>query len=156
MKTTIQRLFISATLIFLGSIITSNVNAQSFFNLENTTKTSTALIDNDQLSISYLFGECNNPSLGTNKEMAYLTVTNKTDQPISLSWKYELKYGEKCFNCDGHNSELNISITVPANSTISSNCDRSINELQIFSRFVVVSSVQPPITSLIIKDFKIN
>lgn len=129
-----KRLFIAFSLLF--------VCAFSFG--QNDSKVWTKLQSLDGVLVEYYKGECNLPTKGSYTEEVYLRFTNTTGKLIYVTWTADMTYGDKCYNCDGTNEEMNQTLKLSPNSSMEGKCgDDNDLRLRIFSKFLNMENPQP-------------
>lgn len=110
--------------------------------------------ENNQVSISTETLDCIDASKGTAKQCLSLIVSNKLDQPISVSFKREMWYGSKCLNCNSDSKEYISQIELGANETKTGDCSSS-KQLLIFSKMLELKGVRE-LTHFEIKNINIQ
>jgi hypothetical protein len=124
---------IKLMLVFLLSGFGFSVHAQT--NPLKKTETWESIYSDNQIEIFQKYERCNIPSNGTNEEVVYLRIVNKTSAVIDVSWKLEMYYDGVCHGCTGQ--EYMKTVQLSPNGTISGTCsESSLKELRIFSKMV--------------------
>lgn len=81
-----------------------------------------AIVSNDQVTVFSTVSACSDSPNGIDKNEVVIRVVNKTNQEVTLTLEYSMTYGDKCYNCDGGNSEFQHTIVVPANGSVEGQC----------------------------------
>lgn len=124
-------------LIFSISILLMIVSSDLFSQEKSRPATWKTYYENAQVRIEFHYEECKLPSEGTHKEMVYLKVINKTSDIVQVSWEKNLWYGDKCYGCEGDNSEFYVTMLLKPSESREGNCDKMCpNELKIFSKML--------------------
>jgi hypothetical protein len=124
------------TLIFLsllsfGSFTQENTSGQK---LDRTIVEWTPLKSFDNVLIEYRFITCE-ATVGYDKEIIQLRITNTTSENIELSWHMYLYYNGICKTCD-YPYEYKYSLSLTPNQVLSGDCALdSDHQLKIFSKF---------------------
>lgn len=140
-------------LVFVALIITSYSFAQD--NSLRKVYEWTTFFENEFVRIDYKYGDCHIPEQGLHQERVYLQFTNKTSGALALSWQLQLKYGERCYNCNGINSELQFDLKLNPNETVAGGCElKADNKLIIFSKHLDFESATPPLSSFLLKELE--
>lgn len=127
-----KKLSLIAMLFFAYSVTYSQSKGVEFSKSDNWQSYKRA----DNYEISYKTSSCDLKNDGISKEEVYLKIENFSSDTIVLDYKLELVYGERCFNCDGLNDELNIHLILLPNQIIEGACgDENKYRLRVFSKF---------------------
>ena len=89
--------------------------------------------NNEKILISYQYYNCEY-SEQFNEESVLIRIENKTNDPLTISWKTEMWYDEKCINCNNQSIEYINSINIQEKEIITASCNTH-SELKIFSKF---------------------
>ncbi|MES2544175.1 MAG: hypothetical protein V4548_04770 [Bacteroidota bacterium] len=131
--------FSITTLLFL-LFFSTKINAQTISGLNsNKGKEKSSewqlLIDNDIVSVSYRYEDCNFIHDGIFTENVYLLVQNKTSKKIKCNWISENWYNDKCNNCEISNIENGKVLVLNPNEKTQGFCSLESNRaLVIFSK----------------------
>lgn len=93
----------------------------------------TTYFENNEVKIEYLYQNCDYTEQ-FDSEYVIIKATNLTDKSITIEWKEELWYDEKCINCNQDSPEYITTLTLPANSTLQGECNKW-SKLKLFSKF---------------------
>ncbi len=63
-------------------------------------KPTSVLFEDEVTRFEYSDQDYENPSQAINHMFRVVSLTNKSDKPVTVSWFQEIHYGEKCANCD--------------------------------------------------------
>jgi hypothetical protein len=122
---------------FLTALAFLFISSITFSQKEGETYEWILLQNENGVKIEYRRGECNLPDQGSYTEQVYLKFTNTTDKLILVDWKYDVTYGDKCFNCDGKNEEMNQSLKLEPGTSKEGACgDNNDLRLSIFSKML--------------------
>lgn len=105
----------------LLTIILAVLSTLSFAQ-ESSTQNWKAVVSNDNVAVYTSVGSCTNSPNGIDKNELIVKVVNKTNQSVTVTLEYSMTYGEKCYNCEGGNSEFQHTITIPANGSVEGEC----------------------------------
>ena len=102
--------------------------------LDNSIRNWTELKSFDQVSIDFKFEDCD-ASMGYDKEVIHLKITNKTSEKITMTWHMWLYFNGVCKTCD-YPQEYTYTLNLEPNQTLEGDCSlNSDNRLSIFSKF---------------------
>lgn len=96
---------------------------------------------NDQVSISTEFLDCVSSKNGTAKQYLNITLENKLETPVQVSFHKELWYNGLCINCENLTDEHLVNVKLEGGETISSSCE-SDKELKIFFKMLNLKKVR--------------
>jgi hypothetical protein len=99
------------------------------------------LFSNEDVSISTEYLDCVSTQNGTAKQYLNITVQNKKNYPIRVSFKKELWYNGTCINCESNSNEYLTSVEVLPGESISSSCE-SNKQLKIFFKMLELKNVR--------------
>ena len=87
----------------------------------------------DAVKIEYTTEQCGDDVI---TEFNFIKLTNKTSQPVSVTFKIEYYYNGTCTTCT--NEEYRFTFALPANGSIQADCSLSSNtgRLAIIKRYV--------------------
>lgn len=94
---------------------------------------------NDSIDMYYQISDCNIPSEGIYRSYLLFRFVNKTNVDLNVDWYYKTWFGSTCYGCTA-NEEFHRQIKIKANSTMESTCEKRINELTLFRRFLSYST----------------
>ena len=86
--------------------------------------------------------DCVDASKGTAKQYVVLTVWNKQEIPINVSFKKETWFDNKCSNCNSESPEYRVNLNLDANSAVRGSCATDNRELRIFSKMLELKNVR--------------
>lgn len=136
---------------FLIALIFSFVSLFSLSQKETVISEWILLQNENGVKIEYRIGECNLPEQGSYTEEVYLKFTNTTEKDLIVDWSFDVMYGDKCYNCDGTNEEMNQRLKLNANTSKEGLCgDDNSLRLRIFSKFLDMENPEP------MKSFHVN
>lgn len=121
---------IIACLLLVNMLFTNRLQAQTVWHEHSSTQ---------QYKIEYSdVVVCTNSQADIQSEYVFLKISNLTSSTLTLSFRTDLFYvGSGCVTCD--NPEYIQRITIPANSSLSADCDfltTGNRELLIFKKFI--------------------
>lgn len=90
------------------------------------------LFNNNQVSVSYSYSDCNDTQNGIYKKNALLKFTNKTAKDITVSFEKKLEYNGKPLATDAHV----FSVVLKPNQTLEGTCAEKNNALVTFVKFL--------------------
>lgn len=93
------------------------------------------IFSNNKVSIEEITQGCNDVKNGINKEYKFLNFTNKTANPIQVTYYTELFYNNTCYSCS-NKAEYTFTISIPANGSVSGSCSNKTQSLAIFSKML--------------------
>jgi hypothetical protein len=133
---TANRFFIALSFLFICAFSFGQKNADS--------KEWTLLQTVDGVKVEFRKGDCNIPSLASYTEQVYIRFTNTSDKLVTVVWTNDMTYGNRCYNCDGNNEEMNQSLKLSPNSSVEGKCeDDNDLRLRIFSKFLNMENPEP-------------
>lgn len=117
-------------LLLVNILFTNGLHAQTVWNEHSSTQ---------QYRIEYSDPViCTNSQADIQSEYVFLKISNLTSSPLTLSFRTDLFYiGSGCVTCD--NPEYIQHITIPANGSLSADCDfltTGNRQLLIFKKFI--------------------
>ncbi len=92
--------------------------------------------DLDAVKIDYTTQQCTN-NADVISEFHFLRLTNKTNAPVSISFRVEYYYNGSCSTCS--NDEYQFSFNIPANGSITTDCaslSTSTGRLAVINKYV--------------------
>ncbi len=111
---------------------------------------------NQNVKATYTLKECNKPYEGIYAEYAFLAFENSSQKQVTISWKTEAYYNNKCVSCDENDLEYAHTITLSPGEKISGSCDLSQNsKLRVFSKWTQVKNKRV-LTKVDIKNLKVE
>jgi hypothetical protein len=114
------------------------------------------IVHNDeQIQISSQKMDCVDKANGTAKQYFKLTVWNKSETPLSISFKKELWFDGVCSNCSSGGPEHTVSIEVDGGDTVSGGCGTENRSLTIFSKMLELKGVRA-LTHFELKNLEIE
>lgn len=134
-----------STLIFFG-ILFFVLSYSSTFADEPGTKIKSSkwvsLVKSDLIAVDYRYEECKLSSQGTNQELVYLHIKNRTKKSLHISYDLLKYYNGKCLNCDGRKEGTSYSIDIKSGQSLEGSCETNTNNaLCIFSKMLNVPAV---------------
>lgn len=116
----------------------------TFLLVKNTAAQNDALSinhQNERVSITSNQIDCVDQQNGTAKAYLALSLTNNSDQQISVSFKKNMWYDGSCISCESTSDEYNVSRKVLPNETLVGSCDDN-QDLNIFMRMMELEGVR--------------
>lgn len=92
------------------------------------------LFENEQLIVSASKGECVIEMEGVFNNVRYLTLENKTETPVQVSFNKELYYNGNCHGCDS-GTENTVVLSLPGKETMVGKCALGHTPLVVFESF---------------------
>ncbi len=122
---------------FLTALVFLIISSISFSQKDGENYKWFVLQNDNGVKIEYRKAECNIPEKASYTEQVFLKFTNTSDKLVMVDWKYDVTYGEKCFNCDGTNEEMHHTLKLEANTSKEGTCgDNNDLHLSIFSKML--------------------
>jgi hypothetical protein len=97
--------------------------------------------EDERVSITSNQIDCVNQQNGTAKTYLALSLTNNSDQEISVSFKKNMWYDGNCISCESASDEYNVSRKMLPNETLVGSCDDN-QDLNIFMRMMELEGVR--------------
>lgn len=97
--------------------------------------------DDEKMNISSTETDCIDTINGTAKRYLSLSITNKTDNELSVSFKKNMWYAGNCISCDSDSEEYTAKIQLQPAESVQGTCDDNPN-LMVFSRMLELKGVR--------------
>lgn len=95
----------------------------------------------DQVQISTEFLDCVSVKNGTAKQYLNITIQNKLESPVQVSFRKELWYDGLCINCENLSDEYLVDVKLEGGETLSSNCEGD-KKLKVFFKMLELKNVR--------------
>jgi len=100
------------------------------------------LYANNGVQISSQKKDCINTANGTAIQYVMLTVWNKQENSINVSFKKEMWFDNKCSNCTAQSAEHTVTVNLEGNSVLRASCSTENRNLRIFSKMLELKNVR--------------
>lgn len=138
--------------IYLGAFVFSQAETIKVSNLSEEWQ---SLYNEKEVLVEYRYANCDMVQDGIAFDAVYLRIKNFSASPFIVSWELELKYGEKCYNCDNESEELKYKLELQPYEIMEGQCgDENKYHLRIFSKYLKEES-ETELSEFRIKNVKL-
>lgn len=109
----------------------------------------------EKVTISLFPYDCINTKKGTAIQYFFIEIENKTSEEVSVSFKKELWFNDKCQTCNSNSNEYVVEQIISPHEKIVGDCNSEENDLKIFSKMLNLDKVRK-LTKYELKDIKIE
>ena len=115
--------------------------ASSSFSQQTSNPSEQVLFESDLASIYTKYVECVDEANGISKAYLLINAQNKSNSPISVSFKKEIWFDGNCVSCDSESDEYRINIQLASGETKTGSCETS-DGMRIFVRMLNLENVR--------------